>query len=307
LDGGALTRRSGLGRGLDALLPPEEARPDAGGPPARVAIEDIDPHPRQPRRSFDDEALDELAASIATLGILQPLVVRPVSGGRWQLIAGERRLRAARSIGMKDIPVVVVDTDDTGALERALVENIHRADLNPLEEASALAQLLEDGGLTHEELSNRLGRSRAAITNALRLLDLSLPLKQMLAEGRLAAGHARALLPLNGSPFQERLARRVSDEGISVRDAEDLVRRYLAMSAPETATRPGGKSPASRPAQVSDAQRRLGAHLQTRVRIDMGTRKGKIVVEFVSLEDLDRVVAAMLGDRPETSTVVLPP
>ncbi len=301
-----MTRRSGLGRGLDALLPPAGAEPGAGGPP-RVAIQDIAPNPRQPRRSFDDAALGELAGSIATLGILQPLVVRPAPGGRWELIAGERRLRAARRIGMSDVPVVVIDTDDTGALERALVENIHRADLNPIEEASALAQLLEDGGLTHEELSQRLGRSRAAITNSLRLLDLSLPLQQMLAEGRLSAGHARALLPLNDSPFQERLARRVSEEGISVRDAEDLVRRYLAMSVPDTAGRPGGEAAGSRPAQVIDAQRRLGDHLQTRVRVDMGARKGKIVVEFVSIDDLDRVVKAMLGDRPETSTVVLPP
>jgi ParB family chromosome partitioning protein len=302
-----MTRRSGLGRGLDALLPPAGAEPGAGGPP-RVAIQDIAPNPRQPRRSFDDATLGELAASIAALGILQPLVVRPAPGGRWELIAGERRLRAAHSIGMSDVPVVVIDTDDTGALERALVENIHRADLNPLEEASALAQLLEDGGLTHEELSHRLGRSRTAITNALRLLDLSLPLKQMLAERRLSAGHARALLPLNDSPFQERLARRVSDEGISVRDAEDLVRRYLAMSVPDSsAARAGGKTARSRPAQVTDAQRRLGDHLQTRVRVDMGARKGKIVVEFVSIDDLERVVKAMLGDRPETSTVVLPP
>jgi ParB family transcriptional regulator, chromosome partitioning protein len=302
-----MTRRSGLGRGLDALLPPAGAEPGAGGPP-RVAIRDIDPNPRQPRRSFDDATLAELAASIAALGMLQPLVVRPAPGGRWELIAGERRLRAAQGIGMSDVPVVVIDTDDTGALERALVENIHRADLNPIEEASALAQLLEDGGLTHEELSHRLARSRTAITNALRLLDLPLPLKQMLAEGRLSAGHARALLPLNDSPFQERLARRVSDEGISVRDAEDLVRRYLAMSVPDSsAGRSGGKTARSRPAQVTDAQRRLGDHLQTRVRVDMAARKGKIVVEFVSIDDLERVVKAMLGDQPETPTVVLPP
>jgi ParB family chromosome partitioning protein len=300
-----MTRKSGLGRGLDALLPPAGAEP-AGDGPSRVAIADLDPNPRQPRRSFDDAALAELAASIATLGILQPLLVRPAPGGRWELIAGERRLRAARSIGMSDVPVVVVDTDDTGALERALVENIHRTDLNPIEEASALAQLLEDGGLTHEELSHRLGRSRTAITNALRLLDLSLPLQQMLAEGRLSAGHARALLPLNDSPFQERLARRVSEEGISVRDAEDLVRRYLAMSVPDSAG-PRGTAVGARPAQVIDAQRRLGDHLQTRVRVDMGARKGKIVVEFVSIDDLERVVKAMLGDRPEASTVVLPP
>jgi ParB family transcriptional regulator, chromosome partitioning protein len=301
-----MSRRSGLGRGLDALLPPAEAEPDAGGP-SRVAVEDIAPNPRQPRQSFDDGALEELAASISALGMLQPLVVRPAPGGRWELIAGERRLRAARSIGMSDVPVVVIDTDDTGALERALVENIHRADLNPIEEASAFAQLLEDGGLTHDELSHRLGRSRTAITNTLRLLDLSLPLKQMLAEGRLSAGHARALLPLNDSPFQERLARRVSDEGISVRDAEDLVRRYQAMSVPDSPARRGEEPTGSRPAEVIDAQRRLGDHLQTRVRVDMGARKGKIVVEFVSIDDLDRVVAAMLGERPQTSTVVLPP
>lgn len=301
-----MTRRSGLGRGLDALLPPEQVAADPAGPPSSVPLDAIDPNPRQPRKSFDDAALDELAASIEELGVLQPLLIR-AAAGRWELIAGERRLRAARKAGLREIPVIVVDTDDRGSMERALVENIHRADLNPIEEAAALEQLLDDGGLTHEDLSRRLGRSRTAITNALRLLDLSLPLKGMLAGRRLSAGHARALLPLNGSPFQERLARRVSDEGISVRDTEDLVRRYQAMSAADPTRAPEGTPLRSRPAAVTEAQRRLGDHLQARVRVDMGAKKGKIVVEFSSLEDLERVMEAMLGDSPETTTVVLPP
>ena len=301
-----MTRRSGLGRGLDALLPPEQVAADPAGPPSSVPLDGIDPNPRQPRKSFDDDALDELAASIEELGVLQPLLIRPAAAGRWELIAGERRLRAARKAGLREIPVIVVDTDDRGSMERALVENIHRSDLNPIEEAAALEQLLHDGGLTHDDLSRRLGRSRTAITNTLRLLDLSLPLKGMLAARRLSAGHARALLPLNGSPFQERLARRVSDEGLSVRDTEDLVRRYQAMSAADPGNAPEG-TPLSRPAAVTEAQRRLGDHLQARVRVDMGAKKGKIVVEFSSLDDLERVMEAMLGDSPETTTVVLPP
>jgi ParB family transcriptional regulator, chromosome partitioning protein len=305
-----MTRRSGLGRGLDALLPPEPPAEDTGlaeaGPPSTLSVDDIAPNPRQPRRSFDDHALAELATSIAELGILQPLLVRASGDGRWELIAGERRLRAARQAGLEEVPVIVVDTDDRGALERALVENIHRADLNPIEEAAALQQLLDDGGLTHEELSRRLGRSRTAITNTLRLLDLSLPLKRMLAEGRLSQGHARALLPLNHSPFQGRLAQRVSEEGISVRAAEDLVRRYLEMSGAESPSRPG-PSARPRPAALTEAQSRLRDHLQARVRVDLGARKGKIVVEFSSLDDLDRIVGLMLGDTPGGATVVLPP
>lgn len=298
-----MTRRSGLGRGLDALLPAgngDELEREAGLPAA--SVDAIDPNPRQPRHDFDDDSLAELAASIAQLGVLQPLLVRPGRQGRYELIAGERRWRAARAAGLTEVPVVVVDTDDRGSLERALVENVHRSDLNPIEEAAAYRQLLDEGGLTQEALGERLGRSRVAITNSLRLLDLPTSLQRLLIEGRLSAGHGRALLGLAGSPFQERMGKRAAQEGLSVRETEDLVRRYQAMAAPPE--RGPSASPA-RPAEVTEAQRRLAHHLQTRVRIELGKRKGRIVLDFVSIDELDRLLGLIVGagaTGPETVT-----
>jgi ParB family chromosome partitioning protein len=291
-----VTRKAGLGRGLDALLPaPGTGELEERAGLLRVPVADVDPNPRQPRRDFPEATLDELAASIAQLGILQPLLVRPGVAGRYELIAGERRLRAARRAGLPEVPVVVVETDEAGSLERALVENVHRADLNPIEEAAAYRQLLDEGGLTHEELAERLGRGRVTITNALRLLELPVSVQKLLTEGRLTAGHGRALLGLTGSPFQERMARRVADEGLSVRETEDLVRRYQAIAAP--APRAGAdKEP--RPAVATEAQRRLADHLQTRVRVEVGKRKGRIVLDFVSLDELDRLLGLILGDAP---------
>jgi ParB family transcriptional regulator, chromosome partitioning protein len=288
-----MPRRSGLGRGLDALLPSEESAPEHRTGMLRLPVGSIRPNPRQPRRGFDDATLDELAASIDQLGVLQPLLVRRTSEGH-ELVAGERRLRAARQAGLEEVPVVEVDTDERGSLERALVENLHREDLNPIEEASAYRQLIDEGGLTQEALGDRLGRSRVTITNALRLLDLPMPLQRLLIEGRLTAGHGRALLGLEGNPFQERLAVRVAQEGFSVRETEDLVRRYQDMSEP------GGRSSGqrARPPLVSEAQRMLSHHLQTRVRVEMGKRKGKIVLDFVSLEELERLLKEILGDDP---------
>lgn len=284
-------RRSGLGRGLDALIPAGEEERDRPSGQRTAAIDEISLNPGQPRAEFDDEALRELADSIAQLGILQPLLVREVGDGL-QLIAGERRLRAAGIAGLKEVPVMVVDTDDRGSLERALVENIHREDLNPIEEAAAYRQLLDDAGHTHEALADRLGRSRVAITNALRLLDLPAPVQRFLVEGSLSAAHGRALLGLQSSPFQERLARRVASEKISVRETEELVRKFQAMTE-GTTRRTGGT--AQRPAEIAESQRVLTDHLQTRVRVDMGKRKGKIVIDFVSLEELERVMAAIVG------------
>jgi ParB family chromosome partitioning protein len=300
-----VTRKAGLGRGLDALLPaPGGAELEERSSLLQVGIDVIEPNPRQPRRDFPEDALDELATSITQLGILQPLLVRPGTPGRYELIAGERRLRAARRAGLAEVPVVVVETDDAGSLERALVENVHRADLNPIEEAAAYRQLIEDGGLTQEALGERLGRGRVTIANSLRLLDLPVPIQKLLIDGRITAGHGRALLGLGGSPFQERMARRAADEGLSVRETEDLVRRYQAIAAPSPAPVPGERLP--RPARATDAQRRLADHLQTRVRVEVGKRKGRIVLDFVSMEELDRLMELILGDAPEGPETVRP-
>lgn len=284
-----MTRRSGLGRGLDALLPPDATESMEGGPLREISVEDVDPNPRQPRLDFDEAALEELAMSIRELGLLQPLLVRE-SHGRYELVAGERRLRAARAAGLDRVPALVVDTDERGSLERALVENIHRADLNPLEEAAGYRQLLQEGGLTHEALGERLGKNRVTITNALRLLELPMSVQKLIRDGLLAAGHARALLPLNGNPFQERLALRAAHEGLSVRQIEEDVRKYEAIAT-------GGKDrPRSRPrpAEAAEAEKRLGEHLNARVRVTMGRTKGKIAIEFSSLDELARLTETMI-------------
>jgi ParB family transcriptional regulator, chromosome partitioning protein len=298
-----MTRRSGLGRGLDALLPGSDSGMEGRSPGLlEVALETIDPNPDQPRRSFDEPALDELTASIVQLGVLQPLLVR-ATGARYELVAGERRLRAAGRAGLATVPVVLVETDREGSLERALVENLHREDLNPIEEAAAYRQLLDEGGLTQQTLADRLGRSRVAITNATRLLELPTGIQKLLVEGRLAAGHGKALLGLADNPFQERLAQRVAQEGLSVRETEDLVRRYQNIS---TIDRRRDSRRAERPALVTEAQRALADHLQTRVRVEMGQRKGKIVRDFVSMDELERLLNAIIGERAMTTRTASP-
>lgn len=300
-----MKKRSGLGRGLDALLPPEET---LGAPEGRVgqqqvALEKIDRNPRQPREAFDEQDLDELAFSIKSLGVLQPLLVRPLQGGRYELIAGERRLRASKRAGLTQVPIMVVETDERGSLERALVENIHRANLNPIEEAAAYRQLIDDGGLTQEALGTRLGRNRVSITNSLRLLDLPTSVQRFLIEKRLTAAHGKALLALQKNPFQERLARRAAEEKLSVRETEDLVRRYEAMTENTSAK---SKSRA-KPLEVSGAQQRLADYLQTRVRIEIGKRKGKIVLDFVSLAELDRLLRIITGEEGGSDKTVVTP
>jgi ParB family chromosome partitioning protein len=292
MDGRIVTRRSGLGRGLDALLPSSgSGDPGQADGLIEVPIAQIAPNPNQPRSAFEQEPLEELARSIEQLGVLQPLLVRALGSGSFELIAGERRLRASKLAGLEKVPVVVVETDVEGSLERALVENIHRENLNPIEEAAAYRQLMDDVGLTQEALGTRIGKNRTTITNTLRLLDLPVALQAYLAEGRLTAGHGKALLGLDGNPFQERLARRVAQEELSVRETEDLVRRYLQMSGdPPT----GGSKTASRPPQAAETEKRLGAALHTKVKVEVGKRKGKIVVEFSDLEDLDRLTNDIL-------------
>lgn len=305
VDGRSLNRRSGLGRGLDALLPPTgEGGLEAREGQSRARIDGIRPNPRQPRRAFREDELKELTVSISELGILQPLLVREVADG-YELIAGERRLRAAARAGLDEVPILVVETDDTGSLERALVENLHRSDLNPIEEAAAYRQLIDEGGFTQEALAAKLGRNRVTITNSLRLLDLPVEVQVLLIDGRLTAGHGRALLGLQGNPLQHRLARRAAEGSLSVRDVEDLVRRYQAMSG--TNTRAGSREGAGPAVQVSGVQRLLADHLQTRVRVEVGKRKGRIILDFVSLDELDRLVRIITGEAKgaETNTVSL--
>ncbi|HYO60317.1 MAG TPA: ParB/RepB/Spo0J family partition protein [Actinomycetota bacterium] len=301
-----MTRKSGLGRGLDALLPSGGggAELESRGNLLQLPLDAIVANPNQPRRTFDEAGIAELATSIGELGILQPLLVRDVGGGVFELIAGERRLRAAHAAGLDTVPAIAVETDERGSLERAIVENIHRADLNPIEEAAAYRQLIADAGLTQEELGDRLGKNRVTVTNALRLLDLPTGIQKLLIDGRLTAGHGRALLRLSDNPFQDRMARRASEEKLSVRETEDEVARYLEMTGGITTGRAGSRRAAEESAAAGEAQRLLSDHLQTRVKIQMGKRKGKITLDFVSADDLERLVAAITGREPEGQTGV---
>ena len=295
-----MKRKPGLGRGLDALLPagPPEVALEGGAGLKEVPLDAIVPNPRQPRRSFEDDAEEELASSIRELGVLQPLLVRETGDATYELIAGERRLRAARRAGRATVPVLVLETDERGSLERALVENVHRQDLNPIEEAAAYRELMDEGGLTQEALGRRLAKNRVTIANSLRLLDLPVKVQRYLIEGRLTAGHGRALLALQGNPFMERLARRAAEEGLSVRETEDLARRYQLIAEPSGRSRAG---PAPPPI-AAEAERALADHLQTRVRVELGKKKGKISIEFVSLDELERLVELIAGGAPGGTT-----
>ncbi len=286
-----MARRSGLGKGLGALIPPEVA----GGDSAlqELPLGSIQPNPNQPRSMFDEEALTELAASIRELGVLQPVLVRPAGGDRYELIAGERRWRAAKRVGLPTIPAIVRTVDDTTSLEQALVENIHRQSLNALEEAAAYQQLIEDFGLTHDEVATRVGRSRAAVSNTLRLLQLPPSVQRLVAEERLAAGHARALLGTPDRALQERLARAAVEKGWSVRAVEDAVRESVqhADAAAAAGERPAGTK--LRPPGLLELEELLAEHLATRVRVEMGAKRGKVTIEFATLDDLERIYRAM--------------
>ena len=289
--------KRGLGRGLDALLPssPGLAEADHGSGSLReVPVDAITPNPRQPRTNFDEEPLQELTASIGTLGVLQPLLVRELGSGRYELVAGERRWRASQRAGVETVPVLIVDTDERGSLERALVENVHRENLNPIEEAAAYKQLMDEGGLTQETLGERVGKNRVTISNSMRLLELPVSVQRMLAEGRLTGAHGKALLALQGNAFLERLARRAAEEGWSTRETEEHVRRYQNMSG---GAQTGSKADSQRSATTLEMQRRLSEHLQTRVRVDVGKRKGRIVLDFVSLDELERITRLITGER----------
>jgi ParB family chromosome partitioning protein len=263
------------------------SRNRTGTPTVTGAVSAIRPNPRQPRAAFDEEALAELVASIREVGLLQPVVVRATSANAFELIMGERRWRAVQQAGLETIPAIVKETSDDAMLRDALLENVHRAQLNPLEEAAAYQQLLDDFGCTHDELAARLGRSRPHITNTLRLLRLSPPVQRRVAAGVLSAGHARALLAVEGVEEQERLASRVVAEGVSVRGLEELV----TLGLPSTPSRP--RRPRATAPGLVDIAERLSERFETRCRVDLGRQKGKIVVEFASLDDLQRILSLM--------------
>jgi ParB family chromosome partitioning protein len=260
-----------------------------------IPTSSIVPNPRQPRQSFDEEALAELAHSIQEFGLLQPIVVRPLGTGLFELVMGERRWRAAQQANLERIPVIVRSTADDAMLRDALLENIHRVQLNPLEEAAAYQQLLDDFGVTHEQLAARLGRSRPVITNTIRLLKLPVAVQRRVAVGVLSAGHARALLSLEEPTAQEELAARIVAEGLSVRATEEAV----TLSRTEPVKAPA-KTAASRPARAPGMQHlaeQLSDTFDTRVKVELGRRKGRIIVEFGSVDDLDRIVGLMTTTR----------
>jgi ParB family transcriptional regulator, chromosome partitioning protein len=302
-------RRGGLGRGLASLIPPGG---DGRAQLQELPLSAITPNPRQPRGVFDPEELEGLAASIRDMGLLQPVVVRPLGDERFELVAGERRLRASRMAGLTRIPAVVRATEDQDLLKEALVENIHRVQLNPLEEAAAYQQLLEDFDFTQDELARRLGKSRPTISNALRLLSLPPVVQRKVAAGVLSAGHAKAILSLEDRASQERLAERIVSEGLSVRATEEVVRvRYMGEEAETTSTpsssgtgsRSGGR-PLTVPGLV-DLQEDLSDALMARVRISMGARRGKIQIDFGSVDDLERIVGVIADGLKSDLSVAL--
>ena len=263
-------------------------RPVHGAHFAELRVDQITPNPRQPRQVFDEEEMAELVHSIREIGLLQPIVVRPAGEDRYELIMGERRWRATEQAGIDTIPAIVRHTDDDVMLRDALLENLHRSQLNPLEEAAAYQQLLDDFGCTHEELAERIGRSRPQISNTLRLLRLSPAVQRRVAAGVLSAGHARALLAVEDPDIQDRLAGRVVSEGLSVRSLEEIV--AVGDLAPARRKQPRNKPTAP---GLADLAERLSDRLETRVKVDLGKRKGKITVEFASIPDLERIVALL--------------
>jgi ParB family chromosome partitioning protein len=262
-----------------------------------IPVEAVAPNPRQPRTTFEDDALEALAMSIREVGVLQPIVVRKAGNG-FELIAGERRLRAAKLAGLATVPAVVRESDDTESLREALIENIHREDLNPIELAEAFRELLEELGLKQETLAERLGMSRSHIANTIRLLQLPAEVQQLLAEGRIQAGHGRALLSLGDADAQRTLAVRIAAEDVSVREVEELVRNYI--DHPSHAERPAQLTAVPEPQEnpLAEVEELLSEQLATRVTIQMSKRRGKIVVEFGSADDLERIVSEIIGSGP---------
>lgn len=306
-----MARRSGLGKGLGALIPTEVSGSQSSAL-REVPISSIRPNTLQPRTHFDEEAMSALAASIREVGVLQPVLVRPVGGGdEYELIAGERRWRAARRAGLQTVPVLVREVgSDSSSLEQALVENLHREDLGPLEEAAAYQQLIDDFGHTHEEVATRVGKSRATVTNTLRLLQLPAGAQRALADGSISAGHARALLGTPDRTFQESLVGRIVSQGLTVRQVEEAVKAGEPGDDVEAPSMPAGPSAGTtdgttrRPAArrlpepgLLELEELLSTHLNTRVKVELRNRRGRVVVEFATLEDLERIYRAMVEGR----------
>ena len=307
-----MARRSGLGKGLSALIP-NEVVGDRSSALREVPIGSIKPNPRQPRVNFDEDTMSSLAASIKELGVLQPVLVRQIGGiaaDDYELIAGERRWRAARRAGLQSIPVLVLTSDETQSLEQALVENLHRQDLNVLEEAAAYQQLIEEFGYTHDQVAKRVGKSRTAVTNILRLLQLPSGVQRLLSEGQISPGHARALLGTPDRGYQEMLAKAVVSEGLTVRAIEELVREHNGGGEDGGSDEHVGPvpvpsngdpaTPAATPRRlpppgILELEELLSGHLNTRVKVDLTSKRGKVVVEFATLEDLERIYKLMVG------------
>jgi ParB family chromosome partitioning protein len=312
-----VARRSGLGKGLSALIP-TEVTGDRSSSLREVPIGSIKPNPRQPRVNFDEDTMSSLAASIKELGVLQPVLVRQigsVAADDFELIAGERRWRAARRAGLQSIPVLVLTSDETQSLEQALVENLHRQDLNVLEEAAAYQQLIEEFGYTHEQVAKRVGKSRTAVTNIVRLLQLPSGVQRLLSEGQISPGHARALLGTPDRGYQEMLAKAVVSEGLTVRAIEELVREHNGGGEEGGSDEHVGPVPVPSngepvtpavnprrlpPPGILELEELLSGHLNTRVKVDLTSKRGKVVVEFATLEDLERIYKLMVGRSAPT-------
>ena len=285
-------KRGGLGRGLSALIP---GAVEEGAGLLEIPVGAIGPNPRQPRTMFQDESLEALAVSIREVGVLQPIVVRRGDTG-FELIAGERRLRAAKAAGLATIPAVVRESDDTESLREALIENIHREDLNPIELAEAFRELLEELELKQETLAERLGVSRSHVANTIRLLGLPADVQQLLAQRRIQAGHGRALLALGDGEAQRSLALRAAAEDLSVREVEEVVRRFVDQPPAEAA--PARSTPRDDAISLAEVEEILSEQLATRVSIQMGRKRGRIVIEFGSADDLERIVSEIIGSGP---------
>lgn len=319
-----MAKRTGLGRGIGALIPTADQaverpvdvffpgaslrpttdmtitvpdtkatdEPDLAAVPGihliQVNPHDIVPNPRQPRTHFDEDDLAELVHSVGEFGVLQPVIVRRNAEGAYELIMGERRTRAAREAGLDAIPAIVRETADENLLRDALLENLHRSELNPLEEASAYQQLLDDFGITQEELATRIGRSRPQISNTIRLLKLPVPVQQRVAAGVLSAGHARALLSLDSPEAMQKLADKVVNEDLSVRATEEA-----AKAVPASGTKSPKPQPGARRAYLDEVSGKLGDRLNTRVKISLGARKGQVAIEFASIQDLNRILSEL--------------
>lgn len=291
-----MSKRGGLGRGLSALIP---GAPEAGEVSTglfEVPANAIAPNPKQPRSRFDDETLAELAASIREVGILQPLVVRRTSQG-YEVVTGERRLRAAKLAGLATVPVVLRDSDDSNLLREALIENIHREDLNPIELGEAFRQLLDELGLKQEELADRVGVSRSHIANTIRLLALPFDVQQLLTDEKISAGHARALLALGDSDAITSLSLRVAAEDLSVRETEEIVRRFIDAPA-EASPKKRAAQPEPADSDLAEVEEILSEQLATRVVIRMGRKRGQVVIDFGSADDLERIVSEIVGSGP---------